>query len=461
MTAGTPRPLERAMRLPGVLFLVLSAATPASSFFVIVPDVLASAGTGAVWAMLGAAVIAGGVAQIYAELASAFPYAGGEYAMTARVLGPAIGFAMLAVNLLNLLLATAVLSLGVARELAAVWPAAPTLPVALACLALATGLGVLNIRTNAWITGAFLAVELAALAFVVALGVAHPVRGLETFAAPMRLEGAALVPAGWAAAALAATTALFAYDGYGSAAYFAEELRDPRRRVARAVTWALALVVGFELLPLLAVLAGAPDLRALFGRGMGAFVEARAGPAASRALGAAVALAILNAVIALNLLSARQVYAAARDGAWPAAASRALIAIHPRFRSPWIATLAAGAAAAGLCLLPLRLLLGLTGTGLAAIYAALCVTLVVGRRTGATASAAHRMPGAPWTPALVFTALATIVLQGAWEGRDGRISLVATTAVATLGAFWSVAATRGGRWRPTAPPDDAADDPAA
>lgn len=26
------RPLERAMRLPGVLFLVLSAATPASSF---------------------------------------------------------------------------------------------------------------------------------------------------------------------------------------------------------------------------------------------------------------------------------------------------------------------------------------------------------------------------------------------------------------------------------------------
>lgn len=426
----------------------------------IVPDVLAQAGTGAVWAMLGAAVIAAGVAQVYAELASAFPYAGGEYAMTARVLGPAAGFAMLAVNLLNLLLATAVLSLGVAREITAVWPGAPGPGVALGCLALATGLGVLNIRTNAWVTGGFLAVELLALTFVAGLGLLHPVRELEALATPVRLEGGGLVPAGWATAALATTTALFAYDGYGSAAYLAEELRDPRRRVPRAVLWACALVIGFELLPLLAVLAGAPDLRALFARGVNAFVEARAGPAVARALGAAVALAILNAVIALNLMSARQLYAAARDGAWAPSVSRALTTIHPRFRSPWIATLAAGAASAALCLLPMRLLLVLTGTGLTAIYAALCMTLIAGRRTGATACARHRVPGGRWTASLTVGALAAVVLQGAWEGGDGRLSLLATAAVAGLGALWGVLAVRRGRWRVTGPPDDAADDTA-
>ena len=120
-----PRPLSRRLGLAGVLFLTLSAATPASSLFVIVPDVIRQAGTGALLAMGLAAVVAAGMSLVYAELASAFPYAGGEYAVAGRVLGPRAAFAVLAVNLLNSVLTAAVFALGVAEYLHAAWPSPP------------------------------------------------------------------------------------------------------------------------------------------------------------------------------------------------------------------------------------------------------------------------------------------------------------------------------------------------
>ena len=447
------------MGLPGVLFLTLSAATPASSFFVIVPDVLRQAGPGAVWAMAGAALVAAAVAQVYAELASAFPFAGGEYAMTARVLGPSSGVAMLAVNAANALLGAAVLSLGVADQLGQAVGGVAAVPTALACVALATMLGLLKVRTSAWVTGAFLLVELAALGVVAALGFAHPERSLAAAlgARPPGLGASGLPWPGLAALGGAVAVALFAYDGYGSAVYFAEELREPRRRVARAVGWAAALVVAAEMAPLLAARLGAPDLARLARDGPSALVLARAGPGLARALAGATALAVFNAVIAMVLLCARQLYGAARDGVWPGAASRLLSQVDGRFRSPWIATLAAGAVTALLCLVPPGLLLLLTGTGVTAIYAGLCVVLAAGRRSGRTAVAAHRAWGHPWTTGAALAVLLAVLAADALAPGDGRTSLAVTLALAAAGAAWGAVRARSGRWRPTAPADDAAD----
>jgi polyferredoxin len=53
-----PRVLKRSMRVIGALLLTLSAITPASSVFVIVPGVIRQAGTGAFLSMLAAALLA-------------------------------------------------------------------------------------------------------------------------------------------------------------------------------------------------------------------------------------------------------------------------------------------------------------------------------------------------------------------------------------------------------------------
>lgn len=455
---GGIAPLERKMTLAGVLFLTLSAATPASSMFVIVPDVIRQAGTGALGAMLAAALVSSVVATVYGELGSAFPNAGGEYAIVSRVLGRIPGFAMLAVNLANLLLATAVLSLGLADYVRAIWPGVGVLPTALAAVAAATVLGVLNIRTNAWITGLFLLVELGALGLVAALGFSHPERGAGALLLhPVRaVAHGALSPASFATVVLGATVALFAYDGYGSALYFAEELQAPRRRMARAVALALVLTVTSELLPLAAVLTGAPDLKTLLSDASPfvSFVAARVGAGAARVLSLAVALAIFNAVVALVLLSARQLYATGRDGVWGARVDAALVRTHPRWRSPWPATLVAGVTAAALCLLPLQFLLVLTGTGITAIYAGLCVALLVGRGTGATAGAYRRGRWLPWLAGATLMVLAGVLVSDLMDP-EGLPSLVATAVIGGLGAIagWRVGGS--GRWSTTAPADDA------
>ena len=427
------------MKVLGVLFLTLSSATPASSIFVIVPDVIAQAGSGAFIAMLLAGLIAVCVSQVYAELASAFPLAGGEYAMVGRVLGPWTGFVVLALNLSNSLTGTAVLALGVGPYLSALIPGLHPTVIAIAVVAGATALGVLNIRTNAWVTGAFVAVELVALAALTVLGAAHPARGLsEILLHPLALTGGHPAPAPFAAIGLAVAVAIFAYDGYGSAIYFSEEMQGAPRRIGRTIIWALVIVAVAELIPLAAVLVGAPDMKAFLASPapFGDFTLRLGGGVLSRLMGAGVALAIVNAVIAMVLLTARQLYATGRDQIWPGPINGALVILHPRFRSPWAATLIGGVAAAALCLVDLKVLLIVTGTGVALIYGLLCVAAIVGRRTGATSKAPYRGPLVPVLPALTVVALMGVLYADWLDPAEGRPGLIVALVTAAAGALY-------------------------
>src|SRR5512143_2309045 len=90
MTAGaTPHgTLKRSMKLLGTLLITVSAITPASSVFIIAPGVIGQAGSGAFISFVAAAVVGIFMALVYAELSSAFPLSGGEYAIIGRAVGP-------------------------------------------------------------------------------------------------------------------------------------------------------------------------------------------------------------------------------------------------------------------------------------------------------------------------------------------------------------------------------------
>ena len=447
------RPLERGMKGAGALFITLSATTPAASVFIIAPGVIEAAGSGAVWALLVAAVVGLAMAGVYAELASAYPHAGGEYVMVGRNLGPLPGFMVLGLNLFNCVATCAVLSLGTATYLQPILPGLDPGATALGVIGAATLLGVLNIRTNAWITGAFLLVELLALAALSVLGFEHPARPLsEVLLHPVMLDGAGLLSAAPVAAiGLAVAVAVFAYDGYGAAVYFSEELADAPKRIARVVLTTLGLAVVAELIPLTAVLVGAPDLSALFGAGeamLPAFMSQRAGAAASALISAGVALAIVNAVIALILLTARQLYAMGRDGSFSAGVDAALARTHRRWGSPWVATLAAGALSAAVARVPLDFLLVVTGTGLTLIYAALCISaLVRGRRPGGR-DRRWKMPLFPLPPLAALAVLVLVIAADALDPETGRTSLIASAAVLAAGAVYYLAVLKPRGWSP-------------
>ena len=442
--------LKRSMRVMGVLLLTLSGVTPASSVFIGVPQVISEAGTGALISMLVGAVLVAPIACVYAELSSAFPIAGGEYALVGRTLGPAPGFLILGLTVALNMLAPAVLALGAAANLQPILPGLDPTWTAEAIIALTTLLGVLHVRTNAWVTGVFLALELAALAALTMLGAMHAHRPLTSLLAhPVVLAGGAFHPAGAAAIGLSVSVAIFVYNGFGSAVYFAEEMHEAPRLVARTILWAGLISVLTVFAPVLAVLAGAPDLKALLGSGnpFSAFLASTGGGWLMTAVGLAVALAILNAVLATILQNARFFYSSGRDQAWHPVINAAFRATHPRFNSPWIATLAAGGSAMLVCFIGLDRLLVLTGASLSVTYGALCVAVIVGRRNRTTERAAWRMPLAPLLAGLGLLGSAYALWAEGLDPDVGRLSLIATAAFLAVSAvYYGAVVRRRGVW---------------
>lgn len=442
--------LTRSLGTWGVLFLTLSVATPASSVFVIVPGMFQIAGTGAVWAMLLAGVVCVATALIYAELSSAWPAAGGEYVAVARTLGPSAGFVMLGVNMFNNLLFPPVAGLGVAAVLGAVVPGLPPVPVAVGVVFAAALVAVLRVRVNAWLTGVFLAVELVALLAVAALGLGGAERPILDFlTAPVMPIGDGLAPASPTAIGLAASIAIFAFNGYGAAVYFGEEMLDAPRRIARAILAALVLTLLFEGLPTIAALAGAADLHTLLTADdpFGLIARQLGGDGFAGVLAIAVVVAIVNAIIASVLAGARFFYATGRDGAWGRPVDPWLASVHPRLGSPWAATLLVGAVGIACCFLPLSFLLVLSGSGLVAIYAGIALAAIAGRRTGATAHAPYRMPLYPLAPIVTLLALAFVVWTSWADLEEGRPALIATAAqIAAAALYYRWVVRRRGGW---------------
>jgi amino acid transporter len=447
--------LRRGLRTLGTLLITLSAISPASSVFIIAPGVLAGAGTGAFLSFAAAAVVGVFMAFVYAELASAFPLAGGEYAIVARTLGRLPGFAVLGLMIITQVLIVAVIALGVGTYLGVLWPGLPGPAVAAATCVLAAVVGVFDIKLNAWVTGIFLAIEILALVVVSALGLLHPARPFtDLLAHPVAAGGG---PATVGAIAVAMAVAMFAYNGYGSAVYFGEETQDAPRGIARAILLALGITVVAELVPVTAVLLGAPDLGQLFGAEnmLSAFISARGGDTFDTVIGIAVALAIVNAVLAIVLISSRLVFSSGRDRAWPGAVNRALAAVHPRFGTPWVATAGTGVVAALLCFVDPKLLLVVTSTSIVVVYAALCLGAINGRRTGTTAHARYRMPWFPVAPVLALVVLLFVVYQNVLDPVVGRPSLIVTAGIAALAVgYYVVALRRRGGWRLAEPPSD-------
>ncbi|TDD86401.1 APC family permease [Actinomadura rubrisoli] len=458
-TAERPVALQRGLRTLGALFIVLSAVTPASSVFIIAPGVLSQAGTGAFLSYAAAAVVGVFMAFVYAELSSAYPLTGGEYAIVGRTLGRLPGFIVLGLILITQLLILAVIALGVGTYLGVLVDGLNGPVVAALTVAGATVIAIFDIKVNAVVTGIFLAIEMIALVVLSALGFLHVERPFtDLLANPVvAADGGGTTAASAGLVAAATAVAIFSYNGYGSAVYFGEETHDAHRAVARTVLWALGITVAAELIPVTAVLLGAPDLDKLLTSEsmLDYFITERGGETLNDVISLAIALAILNAVIAIMLLTARLIFSSGRDGTWSPRIDGALTALHPRFGTPWLATIVTGVLSAAACFLDEKFLLVVTGTSLIAVYGALCLAVIAGRRNGTTAHAGYRMPWFPIAPVVALGALCYVVYQNAKDPEVGRPSLLVTAGVIVVSAaYFGLVLRRRGGWHLKGAPDD-------
>lgn len=407
--------LSRSLTLRGNVLITLSSVTPASSVFIIIPSIIVAVGGASFVSLLVAGLVGVAMAFCYAELSSAFPIAGGEYSFAARVLGKSTGFALFLMNALSIVLIISVVALGTGEYLSAAWAGGNSKWVGVVVILVCAGVAVLNIRLNSWVTGTFLVVEMAALVVLVVLGLLNVSRPLSTLFDPQTLGGGGtLAAASWGLVAAQTATAIFAYNGYGAAVYFAEETRGASRGIARVILISLGIAVAAELIPTTAVILGAPDLATLMASDtpMQYFVTSRGGRTMNTIVSLGIALAIINAVVAITLQAGRTVYASARDRAYPDPVSKALGYVHPRLQTPVTATLLVGVVAAVIAaIVPLDTLITATGATVVVLYAVVALSALLGRHNGTTARARYRMPAFPVAPVVVILALAYVTYQ--------------------------------------------------
>jgi len=211
----------------------------------------------------------------------------------------------------------------------------------------------------------------------------------------------------------------------------------------------LGIAVVAEMAPVAAALCGASDLKTMLAspEPLQAFLLGAGGPFVHKAVSVGVALAIVNAMIAIGLINARQLYCSARDGVWPTAWNGVIAAVHPRFHSPWVATLIMGGATAACCFLDLDLLVVLTGAGLILVYVGVSLAAIVGRMNQTSAHASYRMPLFPVWPALSLADLAAVVWANLFDPDVGRPSLIANLAVvAASAAYYFFYLRKRGGW---------------
>jgi len=424
--------------------------TPASSLFVIVPDLFSSLGTATAAAIAIGALLCIAVAFCYSELGTLIPSAGGEYAMVGTLAGRFAGWLVFIQSLIVVMIVPSLIAIGTADYLAPIMNVDPKWAGAAVMIA-ATIAGLLDLRANAWITGIFLVLEVIACAVVSFLGFTHSERGMGSLVhGVMADETGATSVVGIGAVLAAMGTALFVTQGFSTAIYLSEELENPRRNVARTVLWTLALSVVVILVPVVAITMGAPDLASLTAGNISELVAGWSNSAMGTFISLCIALAIINAGIVMVIQNSRVLFASGRDKAWPKPVNNAFGTLN-RFSAPWVSTLAVGIPGAVLCFVPQDQLISITGVAVAALYLLVAVASLFSRRKHHKDAPAWRQPLWPVLPVLLIVALGYVLTQ---LDVQALIWTGGITAVASLYWAFYLRPRQDTRWVITLPEDE-------
>ncbi|WP_375767416.1 amino acid permease [Archangium gephyra] len=276
------------------------------------------------WGLGGLVSLIG--AMCYAELASTWPHAGGDYHYLRRALGGSLAF-LFAWARLTVIPTGSIALLGFifgdyASQLLPLGEHSSAVYAALSVVVL-TGLNVAGIQLGKWTQNLLTVAVVAGLGLVILAGL---------FAAPAAPAPAAVAASGGprhAAWGLAMVFVLLTYGGWNEAAYISSELRGGRRSIVSALLWSMVAVTGLYLL------ANAAYLRGLGMAGVGQsdavaaeLMQRVAGPSGASLISLLICAAVLTSSNATILMGSRTHYAMGRDfplfsplGRWSARAS--------------------------------------------------------------------------------------------------------------------------------------------
>jgi APA family basic amino acid/polyamine antiporter len=320
--------LDRRLGLGDAVFIGLGSMIGAGVFAAYAPAARA-AGTGLLIGLAVAAVVAYCNATASAQLAAAYPRAGGTYLYGREVLGAWWGYLAGWGFMVGKSASCAAMALTFAAYVAPDGWSRPIAATVVVVLALVNCAGVTR---TALLTRVLVSLVLVALVVAaVACFRGGSTSGLDGWSSPEQGLYGVLQSAG---------LLFFAFAGYARIATLGEEVRDPERVIPRAIVVALAgavVVYAVVAVAVLAVLGGSGT--AASSAPLADAVRAVAAPWVAGVVRVGAALASAGALLALIAGLGRTGLAMARERDLP----RWLDAVHPRFRVPHRAELAVAA----------------------------------------------------------------------------------------------------------------------
>jgi basic amino acid/polyamine antiporter, APA family len=453
-----PRPakLVRGLSLLDATLLIVGSVIGSGIFFApsIMAGYLQSPGLLlGLWVTGGLLTLAGALS--YAELAAAFPRAGGQYVFLSEAFSPLFGFLygwtlLLAINT-GFVAAVAVAFAkalgffvpGIGEEHALFSALGTTFTTAqlaaLVVIAVLTWLNVTGLRTGANIQNLFTVAKLGALGVLVGLAVVTANGSAAHFhpAASLALGPEGLKVGLFAALAGAMSKALFSYDAWYTVTFAAEEVKDPERNLPRAlvlgtlgvtVAYAATVAVYLYMVPI-------GEMAAVTEDRIGTEAAVRMiGPAGGAFIALAILVSTFGCANGLILGGARVVYAMARDGLFFHAAAR----VHPRQRTPAAALLLQGLVAGVLTLTgSFSDLLTLTAFSSLLFNVLTVLGLFVLRRRRPDLVRPYRAWGYPAVPVLYVTVAAFfLVYMPVADPRNTGLGLLLTAAGVPAYLHW-------------------------
>ena len=403
--------LERTLGLRDLILLIIGTVIGSGIF--IVPGAVLRQTNGSiavamlVWLVGGILSLLG--ALTYGELSARSPHAGGLYVFIREGFGrfPAFlyGWALFFVISSG---SMATLAVAFSSYLGEIVPLSPLLAklAAIAMIIIVTIINVIGTRKSANVQDWTTTIKVTAILLLslVLILMGHGWRN-DVATKPAIVSTASL----FSGIGVAMIGVLWAYEGWQYATFSAGETLDAQRNFPRA------LLVGSSALIAIYLFANFGYLSAL-GPTKGAQTDSIAATAVTSVLGASasklvaivILISIFSATNGLTLTAPRVYFAMARDNLF----FHRLARVHPRFRTPAFAIVAASAWAIVLAATGTfeRLLTYVVFTGWL-FYALGAASIFVYRRQRSDTKPVYRVPAYPFTPLLFIIAAAALVLN--------------------------------------------------
>lgn len=333
--------LRRVMTVPDMVVYGLIFMVPIAPFGIYGGIFTESGGMPALVYIVGTCAMVF-TALSYASLGREFPVAGSVYAYASRGIGKGVGFLTGWALMLDYILSPVLLYVVSSTALHGIVPEVPAWAFAVVFVVANTFVNVRGIETASIVNRVALVLEILCLAVFVVLGV-------HWLATDPSSKGFSLTPIFNASTfdpnlvMAAVSLGVLSFLGFDGIATLAEEAKDARKGPGRAMMASLAIVG--VLFAVQTYIAGciSPDGSVFASDPDNAFYLV-AGVVGGKALSVACALAtalswgIFTALAAQTAIS-RILFAMGRDGNLPHVLSK----IHPKFKTPYVATLFVGA----------------------------------------------------------------------------------------------------------------------